>query len=121
MITMAKKTQNQTINIGRGIQKEKAATNDRHDPFSGGFGVRGNTLVGTVISTKATLTAAVQITRTIMIPKYRRYMSRTYKIQAHNPESINAKVGDQVKIMETRPISKTKHFCVVEIIKSGAQ
>jgi small subunit ribosomal protein S17 len=111
---MAKKDQ---VNIGRGLDKEKSSTNDRHDPFAGGFGVRGATLTGTVVGTKAAKTATIKMTKKILIPKYNRYTSRTYKIQAHNPESIDAKDGDLVKVMETRPISKTKHFCVVEIIK----
>jgi len=108
-------------NIGHGIERESTQRGDKHDPFAGGFGVRGSMLVGTVTSAKANKTVTVQLSRKILVPKYNRYMSRTYKIHAHNPESIDAKQGDVVRIAETRPISKTKHHCVVEIIKSEEQ
>ncbi|MBC7110345.1 MAG: 30S ribosomal protein S17, partial [Archaeoglobi archaeon] len=41
------------------------------------------------------------------------------KLHAHNPPCINARVGDVVKIAECRPLSKTKHFVVVEILERG--
>ncbi|MCF7866552.1 30S ribosomal protein S17, partial [Candidatus Woesearchaeota archaeon] len=50
------------------------------------------------------------------IPKYERYEKRRTKVKAHNPEEIDAKVGDKVIIAETRPISKTKNFVVIKII-----
>jgi small subunit ribosomal protein S17 len=43
-------------------------------------------------------------------------MRRT-RVKAHNPESIDAKEGDTVRIAETRPLSKTKNFVVIEIVK----
>ena len=48
------------------------------------------------------------------VPKYERYERRHSRIAAHNPDCINAKVGDKVKIAECRPLSKTKHFVVIE-------
>lgn len=50
------------------------------------------------------------------IPKYERYQKTRTRVKAHNPESINAKEGDVVKISETRPLSKTKNFIVTEIV-----
>jgi len=47
------------------------------------------------------------------IPKYERYSKRRTKLLVHNPDCLNAQVGDVVKIMETRPLSKTKHFVVI--------
>lgn len=118
MILMAKK---QTVNIGRGIEGTRASSTDKHDPFAGNLGVRGATLVGTVTSDKAMKTVTIEMTKKLVYPKYKRLITKTYKVHAHNPESINAKQGDVVRIMETRPLSKTKHFCVVEIIKTEQQ
>ncbi len=78
---------------------------------------RGRSFVGKVISDKASKTVTVEWTHRKYIPKYERYEKKRSKVKAHNPALINAKEGDKVKIMETRPLSKTKHFIVVEVIK----
>ena len=79
-----------------------------------GISTRGRTFVGTVVSDKMAKSVTVQWERRIYIPKYERYTKQKSKVTAHNPESINAKQGDKVKIMQCRPLSKTKHFVVVE-------
>ena len=48
------------------------------------------------------------------IPKYERYERRRSRISAHSPPCIDAKRGDKVKIAECRPLSKTKHFVIIE-------
>lgn len=83
-------------------------------PFHGQLSVRGRVLEGIVVSDRMMKTITVQIERFHFIPKYERYERRTSKIHAHNPPCINAKVGDKVKIMECRRLSKTKSFVVVE-------
>jgi small subunit ribosomal protein S17 len=49
--------------------------------------------------------------------KYERFEKRQSKIHAHNPPCIDAKAGDRVKIAECRPLSKTKSYVVVEVLK----
>jgi len=78
--------------------------------------IRGRTFVGTVISSKMQKTVTVEWERRHYLKKYERYEKRRSKIKAHNPPLINAKEGDVVKIMECRPLSKTKNFVVVEIL-----
>lgn len=78
------------------------------------LGTRGRTFVGTVTKAKAQKTATVEWERRRPIPKYERYEKRRSRVQAHNPESINAQHGDRVRIAECRPISKTKRFVIVE-------
>jgi len=78
---------------------------------------RGRILVGKVIKKDISKTATVQVEHTHFIRKYERQETRRSKIRVHNPENIKAKIGDKVKIQETRPISKTKHFIITEIIK----
>ena len=78
---------------------------------------RGRTFQGNVVSSKAQKTVTVEWMRRVYVPKYERYLSRRSKVKAHNPVEISAKEGDTVVIKECRPLSKTKKFVVVEVIK----
>ncbi len=69
------------------------------------------------MSDKAQRTVTVEWNRRVYVPKYERYQKKRSKVKAHNPEEIDAKEGDEVIIKECRPISKTKKFIVVEVIK----
>ena len=80
--------------------------------------VRGKTFTGKVVSAKMHKTVVVEWERRVLIPKFERYEKRRSKVSAHNPEEINAKEGDIVKIRETRPLSKTKKFIVVEVVSN---
>ena len=79
---------------------------------------RGRTFTGIVTSDKMSKTVTITWTRRHYIPKYERYEKRRTKIKAHNPDEIDARVGDHVVVMETRPLSKTKNFIVIK--KLGA-
>ncbi len=70
------------------------------------------TLRGTVVSTKMAKTAVVSVTRYVKHPKYQKYVTISKKYKVHDPESVCV-VGKTVMIVETRPISKDKHFKVV--------
>ncbi len=85
------------------------------------YPVRGNIFEGKVISAKADKTVTVQRVLTQYVQKYERYKKVKSKIKAHNPASMNAKEGDIVRIGETRKISKTKNFVVMEIINEAKQ
>ncbi len=76
--------------------------------------VSRHTLVGVVHSAKMKNTVTVRIERRVFIRKYERYSRRYSMLKAHNPDSMSAKEGDKVRIAECRPLSKTKHFVVVE-------
>ena len=71
------------------------------------------TLKGTVVSDKMDKTAVVAVTRFVKHKKYLKYLKITKKFKAHD-EANTAKVGDKVSIVETRPISKDKHFAIVK-------
>ena len=86
-------------------------------PFHGKLNVRGRQLTGTVISTKMRKTSVIEFQRLHFVPKYERYEKRRAKIKAHNPECMNVKEGDIVRVMECRPLSKTKSFVIIS--KSG--
>lgn len=70
------------------------------------------TLQGVVTSDKMDKTVVVSVTRFVMHPKYKKFIKKSKKYKAHDPEN-KWKVGDKVTIMETRPMSKDKHFKVI--------
>ncbi|MBN2141703.1 30S ribosomal protein S17 [Candidatus Woesearchaeota archaeon] len=106
-----------TKNKSKGKEDKSVSTcSDLQCPIHGSVKLRGRTLVGIVESDKMSKTVVVSWTRRFFVKKYERYEMRRSKINAHNPDCISAKKGDIVKIIETRPLSKTKHFSVVEII-----
>jgi small subunit ribosomal protein S17 len=74
--------------------------------------------VGTVISDKMQKTVIVRIVRLSKHQKYGKIMKKTSKYKAHD-EKGTAKIGDIVRIEETRPISKDKQFRVTQIIKKS--
>ena len=75
-------------------------------------------LTGKVISDKMIKTIVVQVERTIKHPKYGKIMRRRTKLHAHD-ENNTCKIGDMVKIKETRPYSKTKSWVLVEILNQN--
>lgn len=69
-------------------------------------------LSGVVVSTAMQKTIVVKVTRFVKHPKYHKYQTITKKYKAHDEDGV-AKVGDMVKIKETRPLSKDKRFTLV--------
>jgi small subunit ribosomal protein S17 len=76
------------------------------------------TRVGKVVSDKMDKTIVVAIETSVRHPLYKKYVKRTYKLKAHD-ENNECKVGDKVKVMETRPLSKEKRWRLVEIIEKA--
>ena len=70
-------------------------------------------LTGTVVSTKMQKTAVVEVTRLRQHPKYKKYIRISKRYKAHN-ENAHIKTGDRVTIEPTRPMSKEKHWRIVE-------
>lgn len=68
---------------------------------------------GVVVSTKMTKTIRVKIERFVMHPVYKKAVRRTNTVAVHN-EDETIKEGDTVKIIASKPISKTKHFRIIE-------
>lgn len=100
----------------KGIEEPKEKCSDSHCPFHSNLKVRGRIFNGVVVKDKMAKTVVVRWDRLRYIRKYERYMKSSTKISAHNSPCINAKVGDRVWVMETRPISKTKKFVVIKKI-----
>ena len=73
------------------------------------------TRTGKVVSDKMEKTVVVAIVDSVQHPLYKKFIKRTVKFKAHD-EKNECNIGDTVMIMETRPISKDKHWRVVEIL-----
>jgi len=79
---------------------------------------RRKTRIGIVSSDKMTKTITVAVERKIKHPIYGKFLKKTTKFHAHD-EQNTAGIGDTVRIMETRPLSKTKRWRLVEIIEKA--
>jgi small subunit ribosomal protein S17 len=73
------------------------------------------TVVGTVVSDKMQKTIVVMVERTIKHPKYGKILKRRTKLHAHDENQV-CKIGNMVKIRESRPLSKLKSWVLVEVI-----
>ena len=76
------------------------------------------TRVGKVVSDKMDKTIVVAVEDHVKHPLYKKIVKRTYKLKAHD-EQNECKIGDTVKVMETRPLSKDKRWRLVEIMEKA--
>lgn len=100
--------------VGLNIEPPKERCSDENCPFHGTLSVRGRIFEGIVTSDKTSKTVTVELEYMRKVAKYERYERRTSKLHAHSPPCINARVGDKVRVMECRRLSKTKSFVVVQ-------
>jgi small subunit ribosomal protein S17 len=76
------------------------------------------TLIGKVTSDKMDKTIVVAVENNVKHPLYGKIVKRTYKLKAHD-ENNECKIGDRVKVMETRPLSKDKRWRLVSIVEKA--
>ena len=74
--------------------------------------------IGTVISAKMQKTVIVKVTSRVKHPKYGKVLTHRSTFKVHDEKSV-AKAGDVVRIRETRPLSKDKHFRLLEVVKKA--
>lgn len=75
-------------------------------------------MIGTVVSNKMDKTVVVAVQKNVRHDVYSKTVKRTYKLKAHDEENA-CQIGDKVKVMETRPLSKDKRWRVVEIVEKA--
>ena len=105
--------------VGIEVDFPKEDCNDKKCPFHGTTKVRGRIFSGKVSSKNTHRSAVVEWQRQIKLKKYERTAKKRSKVQVHNPACIDAQLGDEVLIAETRPISKTKKFVILKINKKN--
>jgi len=103
--------------IGLDVKAPEKACSDPNCPFHGSLPVRGQVFDCKVVSDKMESTVVVLREFEKRDAKFERFEKRRSKIHAHNPPCLDAKVGDSVKIAECRPLSKTKAYVVVEVLR----
>lgn len=105
-------------NPGLKVPLPKQQCDDRHCPFHGNLTLRGRIFVGDVTRTTTMhKTVVVEWARLTPLRKYERTQKRKTRLKVHNSPCLDVKVGDKVRIIECRPISKTKNFVVIEVLK----
>ena len=75
-------------------------------------------MIGTVTSNKMDKTIVVSVETSVKHPIYGKVVKRTYKLKAHDEEN-KCQIGDKVKVMETRPLSKDKRWRLVEVVEKA--
>ena len=75
-------------------------------------------MIGTVSSNKMDKTVVVAVQRNVSHSKYGKTVKTTYKLKAHDEEN-QCQIGDKVKVMETRPLSKDKRWRLVEVVEKA--
>jgi len=75
-------------------------------------------MIGTVTSNKMDKTIVVSVETNMKHPIYKKIVKRTYKLKAHDEENVCG-MGDKVKVMETRPLSKDKRWRLVEVLEKA--
>ncbi len=104
----------ETRYIGVEVTSPERTCEDKNCPFHGTLSVRGQILRGIVESTQMNGSALVRRDYLHKIDKFERYEKRHSHYSAHLPPCLDVEVGDEVKIMECRPLSKSISFVVIE-------
>ena len=101
-------------NTGLDLKQPSQICNDKHCPFHSGFKLKKKSFKGVIIKKDFHKTATIELKRLHKLRKYERYEKRRTRLKVHNPPCIDAKIGDIVTAYESRPISKTKNFVIVD-------
>jgi small subunit ribosomal protein S17 len=103
--------------IEKKTEEHKIECNDNHCPIHSNLSTRGREFIGTVKKLNVQKTAVVSWERLFYLQKYERYEKRKSRLSVHVPSCMIIAVGDNVKIAECRPISKTKNFVIIEKLR----
>jgi small subunit ribosomal protein S17 len=105
-------------NIGVSVIAPRKSCEDKLCPFHGTLSIRGKLLTGIVTSAKAPKMIVVSREYPRPVQKYKRFQRSRSKVHAFLPSCIDVKEGQEVRIAECRPLSKTVSFVVVEVSAS---
>ena len=88
---------------------------DNKCPFHGNIVVKKEFIKGKIVKKDINRSATIEWARSTYVPKYERYKMKMSKMRTHNPGCINAEIGQTVIVARTKPLSKMKHFVIVQI------
>ncbi len=101
-----------------GVKAPAKTCTDGKCPFHGSLNVKREFIKGVVVKKDINRSATIQWKRSVPVPKYERTAVRLSRLRVHNPACIDAKVGDNVLVARTRPISKTKNHIIIDVLGS---
>ncbi len=101
--------------VGLNVQEPETTCDDPNCPFHGTLPLRGQVLEGIVVSNKAERTISVERSYYKFIKNMKDMKKENPKLTFTKPDCLSVNVGDSVKVAECRPLSKTKHFVLVEV------
>jgi small subunit ribosomal protein S17 len=104
-----------TRNIGITIIPPKRTCEEELCPFHGKLPIRGKLIFGTAVSCKANKMMVVSREYSRPVQKYKRYERSSSKVHAYVPPCMDVQEGDEVRIAECRPLSKTISFVIIEV------
>ena len=81
---------------------------------------RKRTMIGRVHSDKMDKTVVVEVTRRVRDPRYKKFVQKRARYSAHD-ENNECKIGDKVEIIESRPLSKNKHWVVTKVMEKAVE
>ncbi|HLC52498.1 MAG TPA: 30S ribosomal protein S17 [Candidatus Nanoarchaeia archaeon] len=99
-----------------GVNAPNQECTDIKCPFHGEISVKRELLKGKVIKKDINRSATIEWLRSNFVKKYERYEIKRSKMRTHNPACLNAAIGDKVVVARTRPLSKTKHHVIIQIV-----
>ena len=105
-------------NIVLNVAVPEKDCDDVNCPFHGSLPVRGQVITGKVVSERMQGTVVVERNYLHFVRKYDRYEKRSSRIHAHMAPCLDARIGDEVKIAECRPLNKTTSYVVVEVTRA---
>jgi len=100
-----------------GMKNPKKECTDKKCPFHGEINVKKGLFVGKVIKKDIYRSATIEWFHQYYVPKYERYELRRSRLRVHNPACIDAEIGQEVLVAQTRPLSKIKHHVILEVRK----
>lgn len=99
-----------------GIRAPAQVCTDKKCPFHGEIMVKKELFTGKVVKRDVNRSATIEWYDSCLIPKYERYEIRRRRLHVHNPSCLDARIGDEVVVVRTRPLSKTKHHVIIQKI-----
>jgi len=100
-----------------GVNTPKKSCTDQNCPFHGQLNVKQETVQGVIVKKDVHHSATLEWQRIHNVPKYERYEIRRSRVRVHNPPCLDAQIGQEVLVAKTRPLSKTKNYVIIQIIK----
>ena len=101
-----------------GAKAPKKSCTNQNCPFHGQLNVKKELVQGFIVKKDVHHSATLEWKRIKNVPKYERYEIRKSRLRVHNPPCLDAQIGQEVLAAKTRPLSKTKHHVIIQILNT---